>query len=87
MGVDHNHTSASPDDTNQFGANGSCSARGFDWETGRRMYDAFSVRGTKLEQRRNLHRVHLWWKGQSILSRTWWTLCFSFPTWVSRTLA
>jgi len=25
------HTSASPDDTNQFGANGSCSARGFDW--------------------------------------------------------
>jgi len=26
-GVDH--TSASPDDTNKFGANGSCSARGF----------------------------------------------------------
>jgi len=41
-GVDH--TSASLDDANQFGANGSCSARGLHWETGRRMYDAFSVK-------------------------------------------
>jgi len=46
-GVDH--TSASCDDTNQLGANGSCSARGFHWETVRRIYDAFSVRGKKLE--------------------------------------
>ena len=50
MGVDH--TSASPDDTNQFGANGFCSARGFDWETGRRIYDAFSISWTKLEPER-----------------------------------
>jgi len=49
-GVDH--TSASPGDTNQFGANGSWSARGFDWETGRRMYYAFSVRGKKLQPER-----------------------------------
>ena len=49
-GVDH--ASASPDNTNQFGANGSCSARGFHWETGRRMYDAFSIRGKKLEPQR-----------------------------------
>jgi len=49
-GVDH--TNASPDELNQFCVNGSCLARGFDWETGRRMYDAFSVRGKKLEPER-----------------------------------
>jgi len=49
-GVDH--TSASPDDTNQFGANGSCSARGLHWETGRRKHYAFSIRGKKLEPER-----------------------------------
>ena len=46
-GVDH--TRASPDDKNQFGSNGSCSARGFHGETGKRMYDALSVRGKKFE--------------------------------------
>jgi len=49
-GVDH--TSARPDDTNQFCANGSCSAIGFHWETGKKMYDAFPVRGKKLEPER-----------------------------------
>ena len=58
-GVDH--TSASPGDTNQFGANGSCSARGFHWETDRRVCDAFSVRGKKLEPERACTLfVHLW---------------------------
>jgi len=50
-GVDH--TRASPDDANQFGAHGSCSARGFHWETGRRMCDAFSIRGKKLDPERH----------------------------------
>ena len=58
-GVDH--TSASLDNTNQFGANGSCSARGFHWGRGRRMYDTFSVRGRNWSQK-GLHRVHLLWK-------------------------
>jgi len=76
------HTSASTDDTDEFGANCSCSARGFDWETGRRMCDSFSVRGTKLEPERacTLLRVHLWWKVKAIY-RGWWTLCFSVPNW------
>jgi len=60
-GVDH--TSASPDAANQFGANGSCSARGFHWETCRRMCGAFSARGKKLEPERACTLcVHLWWK-------------------------
>jgi len=61
--------SASPDDADQFGANGSCSARGLDWETGRRMYDAFSVKGKKLEPERacTLLCVHLWWKGKHFI--------------------
>jgi len=43
---------ASPDDRNQFGASGSCSASGFDRETGRRMYDSFSVRENKSEPKK-----------------------------------
>jgi len=45
------HASASPDDTNQFGANGSYSARGFHWETGRRMHDAYFVREKNWSQK------------------------------------
>ena len=78
-GVDH--TSASPDDTNQFGANGSCSTRGFHWETGRRMYDAFSVRENWSQK--GLAPRALVVRSQSILLRTWWTftLYFSLPNW------
>jgi len=70
MGVDH--TSASLDDENQIGSNGSCSARGFHCETGRRMYDAFSVKRKKFGARKSLHLVvcALVAKGQSILLRT-----------------
>jgi len=76
------HTSASTEDADQFGANGSCSARCLHWETGRRMCDAFSVRGKKLEPERacTLLCVHLWWKVKAFY-REWWTLCFSVPNW------
>jgi len=61
-----------PDDADQFGANGSCSARGLDWETGRRMYDAFSVKGNKLEPESACTLLcTLVVKGPSILLRTW----------------
>jgi len=54
--------SASTDDADQFGANGSCSDRGFHGETGRKMCDAFSFRGKKLQPERacTLLCVHLW---------------------------
>jgi len=76
------HTSASTDDANQFGANFSCSARGFHWETGRRMCDTFSVRGKKLEPESasTLLCVHLWWKVKAFYWG-WCTLCFSVPNW------
>ena len=61
---------ASPDNANQFGANGSGSACGFHWETCRRMYDAFSVRGKKLESE-GPAPCGLVVKGQSMLLRTW----------------
>jgi len=46
--VGADHTSASSDHADQFGTNCSCTTRGFGWETGKKMYDAFSVRGKKL---------------------------------------
>jgi len=60
MGVDR--TSASLHDANQFGADGSCSARGFHSEIGWRMYDAFSIKRKKLEPARacTLLCVHFW---------------------------
>jgi len=76
------HTSASTDDADQFGANGSCSVHGFHWETGRRMCDTFSVRRKKLEPERAciLLCVNLWWKVKALYPG-WWTLCFSVPNW------
>jgi len=74
--------SASTDDADQFGANGSCSDRVFHGETGRKMCDAFSFRGKKLQPERacTLLCVHLWCKVKAFY-RGWWTLCFSFPNW------
>jgi len=47
------HTTASTGDADQFGANGSCSVRGFHWERGRRICGAFSARRKKLKPARN----------------------------------
>jgi len=65
-GVDH--TRASPEDTNPFDANGSCSTRGFHWKTGRRLYDDFYVTGMKLvpESDCTLY-VYLWWKAKAFI--------------------
>jgi len=58
-GVDH--ASASPDDANQFAANGSCSARGFHSLRNRQENVRRLLRQRKQTgARKGLHRVQLW---------------------------
>jgi len=52
----------------------------FHWETGRRMYDAFSVIQKKLEPERACTLCTCVERSKHLL-RTWWILCFSLPDW------